>query len=105
MPEEEWLTLLRETEGWSERGAPHEKALIAWVKRKEWSEERLEASAIGLGKVKTKVLRGYSSLSRAFQDRLNNGYDIPSSNGTKAKLKGPEYIKALNRERRRQGIA
>jgi len=75
----EWLSILRETEGWPTKGRPYEESLIAWVGKKGYAVHLLEGSAIALGKVQWKTLRGYRNLSRAFQDRLMKGWDDPSN--------------------------
>ncbi len=82
--EQYWLKLLREISGWDKRGEPHLGNMLAWVKRKQIQPHELESSAIGLGKVTTKILEGYGSLYKAFQDRINKGYDRvtqPQRNG------------------------
>lgn len=73
----EYIQTLRAISGWAEKGEPHIHNLLAWVKRKGFSEAELEASAIGLAKVQEKTLKGYSNLYAAFQDRLNKHYDSP----------------------------
>lgn len=70
-----YIQTLQTIPGWEEKGEPHKEALVSWVRRKSYTEDELERSAIGLGKVQTKTLRGYSDLAKAFQDRLNKGYD------------------------------
>tara|TARA_Y100000310_G_scaffold332443_1_gene408015 strand:+ start:333 stop:1070 length:738 start_codon:yes stop_codon:yes gene_type:complete len=71
----DWLMEARQTEGWKTRGAPHEASLIAWVGRKGITDDDMEMSAIALGKVQAKTLRGYTNLARALQDRVNKGFD------------------------------
>ena len=97
-PPEEWILILRDVPGWDEKGRKYEGQLIAWAKRKNLSQEVLEASAIGLAKAKTKTLKGYDNLARAFQDRINKGYDsdAPPSSGSSTSSEGedPEPVKA-----------
>ena len=87
-----WLEQLRDLERWDKFGRPFEASLLKWVKTgngKKFSDEQLLASAIGLGTVSEKTMKGYGRLTLAFQRRLNMGYDDPgqniqpSENGTK----------------------
>jgi hypothetical protein len=57
--------------------------MLRWVaqRRQKYTDDLLEGAAIGLGKVQAKTLRGYSNLSRAFQDRLMKGWDDPAKQG------------------------
>jgi hypothetical protein len=89
-----WLEQLRDLERWEEFGRPFEASLLKWVKTgngKGFSDEQLLASAIGLGTVSEKTMKGYQRLTSAFQRRLSMGYDDPnkssqpSRNGTKPK--------------------
>lgn len=70
-----WLETLRAIDGWKLKGEPHLDSLLAWVLEKGWTEEQLEASAIGLAATSDKVLKGYRTMAGAFQRRLNQGYD------------------------------
>ncbi len=71
-----WLHILREIPGWETRGSPSEVTLQVWVERKGYGDDALERAAIGLAKTKTGTLKGYNRLDRAFQDRVNKGYDL-----------------------------
>ena len=73
----EYLQTLRAIPGWPSKGEPHLLTLMAWIQKKGWSDDLLERAAIGLSKVNSKSLAGYSNLTSAFQDRLNHGYDDP----------------------------
>lgn len=73
-----YIETLRSIPGWEEKGKPYEDNLLLWVKRKSLTSDALERSAIGLAKVQEKTLKGYSNLVRAFQDRINKGYDQPN---------------------------
>jgi len=73
-----WLQILREIPNWDNLGEPHLDSMLLWVEKKDLTEDELERSAIGLGKAKQKTLRDYGSLARAFQDRINKGYDKPT---------------------------
>ena len=70
-----WLEKLRSIDGWSERGEPHLKSLMAWAKEKGLTDDELERSAIGLAQAKSETLDGYKDMASAFQRRINNGYD------------------------------
>lgn len=70
-----YIETLRTIPGWKERGESQEDNLVLWAKRKSLTDDQLERSAIGLGKTLAKTLREYTSLARAFQDRVNKGYD------------------------------
>ena len=87
-----WLEQLRDLDQWEKLGRPWEESLLKWVKTgpgKKFSDEQLLASAIGVGTVSEKTMKGYERLTLVFQRRLNMGYDDPnkstqpSANGTK----------------------
>jgi hypothetical protein len=100
--EEEYIHALRSIPGWDVRGKPHETSLVAWITRKGLKPDQLERSAIGLGKVKAITLKNYSNLAKAFQDRLNKGYDEPSQNGRQPnqRLSGDQYLQELEESER-----
>ena len=76
--ENDFLQILREIPGWPTKGEPHLATLMVWVKKKEYSDDLLERAAIGLASVHGKTLKEYTNLARAFQRRLNEGFDDPS---------------------------
>jgi len=93
----EYILILRAIPGWPKKG--NEISLAKWVKRKPYSDDQLEASAIGLAKTKTRTLSGYNRLDRAFQDRLLKGYDAPGQNGSRPDKypSGSNYAKVPRR--------
>ncbi len=86
-----WLIKLRGIDGWDARGEPHLGTLLAWIAEKEWNDQQLEASAIGLAATSAKTLKGYKDMASAYQRRLNQGYDDPTrqQNGTGQRRAGP----------------
>lgn len=82
----DYIQTLRAIPRWQEKGEPHIETLVKWAEKKAIAEDVLERAAIGLAKATTKTLLGYDNLARAFQDRINKGYDDPanqrSPNGT-----------------------
>ena len=82
MSDEEWLKTLRGIPKWQALGEPRLLRLLVWVKKKGWTEEQLERSAIGLAGVQARTLNGYTNLVAAFQRRLNQGYDDPAKERT-----------------------
>lgn len=90
----EWLQLLRELPKWSKNGAPYEKSLLSWAKRKGYSVAVLEASAIGLGTAQEKTFNHYTSLKSAFQRRVINGYDRPASTSNNGYVSAPDDVAA-----------
>ncbi len=78
-----WLTKLRGIDGWNAKGEPHLGTLLVWIGEKGWTDQQLEASAIGLAATSSKTLKGYRDMAAAYQRRLNQGYDDPTrQNGT-----------------------
>lgn len=78
-----WLEQLRDLERWDKLGRPWEVSLLKWVNTgpgKKFTDDQLLASAIGLGTVSEKTMKGYGRLTLAFQRRLNMGFDDPSKN-------------------------
>jgi len=90
----EWLQLLRELPKWSKNGAPYEKSLLSWAKRKGYSAAVLEASAIGLGTAQEETYNHYTSLKSAFQRRVFKGYDRPASTSNNGYVSATDDVAA-----------
>jgi hypothetical protein len=82
-PIPEWLNRLRTLPLWSRRGAKQEIELIQWIAGKGYSDEHLEASAIGVANMNAETLAKKSDLSVVFQDRLMKGYDQPKGHASR----------------------
>ena len=80
----DWLVDARGILGWDTDCEP---ALLKWQEREEYTDEEMQYSVDGLinsERLSGSRPKGYLSVSKALQRRLNMGYDRPrtSNNGT-----------------------